>query len=151
MLILRSNRLLIHRILCIHLWFNNNVFLNGWLLSSWSDFYSIVYSTFEIISLTLTSSKGWKENVLIEESERLKRLQRKRNKMQKGSNNRYRLGKLIRKEYYKLTCKKNDAANQLCAKIKKHSGIIVIQDEQISSWKHKHGKKIQNGILGRVK
>ena len=100
---------------------------------------------------TLTSSEGWKENVLIEESERLKRLQRKRNKMQKGSNNRYRLGKLIRKEYYKLTCKKNEAANQLCAKIKKHSGIIVIQDEQISSWKHKHGKKIQHGILGRIK
>ena len=57
----------------------------------------------------------------------------------------------ILRNYYKLTCKKNEAANQLCAKIKKQSGEIVIQDEQISSWKHKHGKKIQHGILGRVK
>ena len=102
-------------------------------------------------STTLTSSDGKKVTVLVEESERLKRLQRKKNHQKKGSSNRYRTRKLIKKEYYKLSCLKDNAANQLCSRLLKDNREIIMQDEQIKSWKKKHGKKVQHSILGRIK
>lgn len=99
----------------------------------------------------VTCSNGEKLNASVEESERLKRLQRKRNKQKKDSNSRYKTGKLVRQEYYKLTCKKNNLSNQLCHKLLSENKEIIMQDEQLSLWKVRHGKKIQYGILGRVK
>ncbi len=63
----------------------------------------------------ITLSNGEKLNVTIGETERLKLLQRKFARSKKGSNNRYKLKKLIKKEYQKITNRKNDAANKVVA------------------------------------
>ena len=102
-------------------------------------------------SNTLNLSNGEKINVKIEETERLKRLQRKLTKKTKCSNNYYKTKLLLNKEYQKLTNKKNDVSNKIVGSLKKHKRI-VIQDEQLQNW-HKggHGKSVQHSILGRVK
>ena len=99
----------------------------------------------------LTFSDGTKLNASVEEPGRLKHLQRLLMKKQKGSNNRHKLCAKIRREYEKLSNKKNDLANKIVAKVLQENELIIMQDEQINSWKKKHGKKIQHGILGRVK
>lgn len=102
-------------------------------------------------SNTLNLSNGEKINVKIEETERLKRLQRKLTKKNKGSNNYYKTKLLLGKEYQRLTNKKNDVSNKIVGSLKKHKRI-VIQDEQLQNW-HKggHGKAVQHSILGRLK
>lgn len=55
---------------------------------------------------SITYSDGRKQSVLIEETERMKRLQRKLAKQVKGSNNRNRTRKLIQVEYQKISNKK---------------------------------------------
>lgn len=98
---------------------------------------------------SVTLSNGEKITSLVEESERLKRLQRKRDKRKKGSNNRYKLNKKIRKLYERDVNQRNDSAYKVCSKLSKYQ--VVMQDEQINAWKEKHGKKVQHSILGRVK
>ena len=66
---------------------------------------------------TITLSNGEKFKSSIGETERLKRLQRKLARQKKGSNNRYKTRILIRKEYQKITNKKNDIANKIIAYI----------------------------------
>ena len=99
----------------------------------------------------LTFSDGTKLNASVEEPDRLKHLQRLLMKKQKGSNNRHKLSAKIRREYEKLSNKKDDLANKIIAKVLQENELIIMQDEQINSWKKNHGKKIQHGILGRVK
>lgn len=72
-------------------------------------------------------------------------------KAKKGSSNRYRIRKLIHKEYYKMSCKKDNAANQFLSELKKNYKTIVYQDEQLKNWKIKHGKKVHHSVMGRVK
>ena len=102
-------------------------------------------------STSITYSDGRKQSILIEESEHLKRLQQKFARQKKGSNNRNRTRKLLQKQYQKLTNRKNDAANKVVAELK-HYNAVVFQDEQLAKWQEDgHGRKIQHGILGRVK
>ena len=99
----------------------------------------------------ITLSNGEKLNVTIGETERLKHLQRKFARSKKGSNNRYKLRKLIKKEYQKITNRKNDAANKVVAYLLSYQNVYM-QDENISSWKKfNFGRQIQHSILGRVK
>ena len=98
-----------------------------------------------------TTSKGEKINCIVEESERLKRLQRKLARQEKGSNNYKRTIHLIQVEYQKLSNKKNDLANKMVHKFTQYQ-TVIIQDEQLSNWhKSNHGKAVQYSILGRVK
>lgn len=85
------------------------------------------------IKTNITTSEGEKLDVSVEESERLKMLQRKLQQQQKGSNRRYKTIKRIRRQYQKLTNRKTDKANKIIHKFKQYD-TIVIQDEQISSW-----------------
>lgn len=100
---------------------------------------------------TFVMSDGSKVNSYIEETDRLKRLNRKLNRQKKGSNNRWKTRIKIQKEYQRLTNLKNEYANQLVHKLLSKNEQIIIQDEQLNSWKQKHGKKIQHSVLGRVK
>ena len=98
-----------------------------------------------------TTSKGEKINCIVEESERLKRLQRKLARQEKGSNNYKRTIHLIQVEYQKLSNKKNDLANKIVHNFTQYQ-TVIIQDEQLSNWhKSNHGKAVQHSILGRVK
>lgn len=103
------------------------------------------------IKTNLATSEGEKLDVLVEESDRLKRLQREMFRRTKGSNNRFKTIKLIHREYQKLTNRKEDKANKIVSKLKAYS-CIIMQDEQIAGW-HRgwFGKQVQHSCLGRVK
>lgn len=105
------------------------------------------------VSTSLTLSDGTKYDISIEESDRLKKLQTKLVLKQKGSNNRYKLIKKIRKEHIRINNKKNDISNKIVNSILNDNKTIVIQDEQISEWRQDgmSGSKIQHSILGRIK
>ena len=105
------------------------------------------------VSTSLTLSDGTKYDISIGESDRLKKLQTKLVSKQKGSNNRYKLIRKIRKEYIHINNKTNDISNKIIHSILNDNKIIVIQDEQISEWRQDglSGSKIQHSILGRIK
>ena len=104
------------------------------------------------IKNNITTSEREIFNCSIEESEHLKRLQRKLAKSKKNSNNRYKLRIKIQKEYEKITNKRNDAANKLVNYLLTKYLRVFIQDENLKSW-HKcfFGKQVQHSYLGRVK
>ena len=100
---------------------------------------------------SLALSTGEKINCLIEESERLKRLQAKFARTEKGSNNRCKLLRKIQKCYREMKNRRDDAARKIVHYLTKNNKV-VIQDEQIANWqKTGHGKKVSHGVLGRVK
>ena len=102
-------------------------------------------------STAFTTSEGEKVQASVQESERLKKLQRKFARQQKGSKRRYRTLGLIKGEYQKQTNRKNDLANKIIAKFLEND-VVVIQDEQLRGWqKGGHGKAVQRSVLGRVK
>ena len=105
------------------------------------------------VSTSLTLSDGTKYDISIGESDHLKKLQTKLVSKQKGSNNRYKLIRKIRKEYIHINNKKNDISNKIVHSILNDNKTIVIQDEQISEWRQDglSGSKIQHSILGRIK
>ena len=103
------------------------------------------------IKNNITLSNGETFNCSIGESERLKRLQRKLARQQKGSNNRYKTRRLIRKEYQKIDNKKRDFANKLVHNLLLYKNVYM-QDENLKGWHSGwFGKQIQHSIMGLVK
>lgn len=104
------------------------------------------------IKTNITTSDNEKFNVCIEESERLKGLQKKLARQQKGSNNRYKTIQKIRVEYEKLSNKKKDKCNKLVNYLCTSYSTIYMQDEMISNW-HKglFGKQVQHSCMGSIK
>ena len=105
----------------------------------------------------LTFSNGVKVNFYVEESEQLKGLMRKLSRQTKGSNQYKQTLNRIKRIYEHCNNKKKDIANKLNAVLSKNY-IICFQDELLSQWKQKKskhrfsfGRKVQHGILGRVK
>ena len=77
------------------------------------------------IKTNITTSKGEKLDVCVEESDRLKRLQKQMSRRVKGSNNRYKIIKLIKREYQKLSNRKQDKANKIVSKLKSYDRIYM--------------------------
>lgn len=104
------------------------------------------------IKTHITTSDGEKFNITIEESERLKGLQRKLARQVKGSNNRKRTLQKIKVEYEKLANKKKDLVNKLIHYLCTKYSTIYMQDELIKLW-HKglFGKQVQHSALGLIK
>ena len=116
---------------------------------------------------TVTDAYGETYNTQVEEPERLKKLQRKKNRQMKAagwnpkakkkqrikcSNNQWKIRQAIKRQYHKMDCKRNEESIRLCNKILEETETLVIQDENLDGWKRTgHGKKVQHGILGRVK
>ena len=105
----------------------------------------------------LTFSNGVKVNFYVEESEQLKGLMRKLSRQHKGSNQYKQTLNRIRRIYEHLNNKKNDVVNKLNSVLKQNY-VICFQDELLNQWKRKKskrkfsfGRKVQHGILGRVK
>ena len=105
----------------------------------------------------LTFSNGVKVNFYLEESEQLKGLMRKLSRQVKGSNQYKQTLNRIKRIYEHLNNKKNDVVNKLNSVLKTNY-IICFQDELLNQWKRKKskhkfsfGRKVQHGILGRVK
>ena len=103
------------------------------------------------IKTTITTSDSRKIKVLIEESERIKKCQRLIARRKKGSNNRYKAVKSLRKAYQRLTDRKKDMANKIVHNLLEHERVYM-QDENISGW-HKglFGRTVQHSVLGIVK
>lgn len=112
---------------------------------------------------SINLSDGRKIDVRIEESRRLLTLQRKLKRQVKGSKRYNKTRIAIQKIYQKTSNKKNDITNKIINKLSQYN-TIVMQDEQIASWKKveyreingnkqkiQRGKKIQKSILGRIK
>jgi putative transposase len=98
---------------------------------------------------SFTTSDGEKINIKVQESERLKHLQKVFAKSK--SSKRFKYLQQIKKEYQKITNRKNDLANKIVAQFLEHEKV-AIQDEQLQKWqKNYHGKAIQYSVLGRVK
>ena len=105
----------------------------------------------------LTFSNGVKVNFYLEESEQLKGLARKLSRQVKGSNQYKQTLNRIKRIYERYNNKKNDVTNRLNSVLEKNY-IICFQDELLNQWKRKKskrrfsfGRKVQHGILGRVK
>ena len=105
----------------------------------------------------LTFSNGVKVNFYSEESEQLKGLMRKLSRQHKGSNQYKQTLNRIKRIYEHYNNKKNDVVNKLNSVLKQNY-IICFQDELLNQWKQKKskrrfsfGRKVQHGILGRVK
>ena len=105
----------------------------------------------------LTFSNGVKVNFYLEESEQLKGLTRKLNRQVKGSNQYKQTLNRIKRIYEHLNNQKNDVVNKLNSALRQNY-IICFQDELLNQWKQKKskrrfsfGRKVQHGILGRVK
>ena len=105
----------------------------------------------------LTFSNGVKVNFYVEESEQLKGLTRKLNRQVKDSNQYKQTLTRIKKMYEHYNNKKKDVVNKLNSILSKNY-IICFQDELLRQWQQKKskrrfsfGRKVQHGILGRVK
>ena len=105
----------------------------------------------------LTFSNGVKVNFYLEESEQLKGLMRKLSRQTKGSNQYKQTLTRIKRIFEHMDNKKNDVANKLNSVLKQNY-IVCFQDELLNSWKRKKskrkfsfGRKVQHGVLGRVK
>ena len=103
------------------------------------------------IKNNITLSNGETFNCSIGESERLKRLQRKMARQVKGSNNRYKTRRLIKKEYQKIDNKKHDFANKLVHNLLLYENVYM-QDENLRGWHSGwFGKQVQHSAMGLVK
>lgn len=105
----------------------------------------------------LTFSNGVKVNFYLEESEQLKGLMRKLSRQVKGSNQYKQTLARIKRIFEHQGNKKNDVVNKL-NHVLRQNYIVCFQDELLSQWKRKRskrkfsfGRKVQHGILGRVK
>jgi len=100
---------------------------------------------------SITISDGRKINASVQETERLRRLQREMFKREKGSKNRAKTIHKIRREYQNITNQKNDMANKIVHNLLEHEKVYM-QDENLKGWHRSgHGKKVQHSVLGRVK
>ena len=107
------------------------------------------------VKTSFTLSTGEKFDIAVGETERLKRLQRKLARQEKGSNNYKKTQDKISREYKHITDRRDDIANKLSHEILGYEQVFI-QDENITGWKSKRGfarggRKIQRSVLGRVK
>ena len=98
----------------------------------------------------LTLSNGIKINYSVEETKRLKKLQKKLSKQQKGSKNYQKTKQKIRKEHQKIYNRRKDIKNKILSLLKRYE-YVLIQEEQIKNWHSGlFGKQIQNTGIGGV-
>ena len=107
------------------------------------------------VKTSFTLSTGEKFDIAVGETERLKRLQRKLARQEKGSNNYKKTQDKISREYKHITDRRDDIANKLSHEILGYDQVFI-QDENIAGWRSKRGyarggRKIQRSVLGRVK
>ena len=102
------------------------------------------------------TEESFKHNYCFEQSERQIRTQRKLSRrksknLSNRTNKGLRLTKQNRKYFEHINNQKKDATNKELAFFKR-KGLVIIQDEMLSLWqKSGHGKKVNRGILGRLK
>ena len=107
------------------------------------------------VKTAITTSEGEKIEIQVGESDRIKTLQQKLARQKKRSNNSMKTIKSLRMSYQTMSNKKHDIANQFIHKMKCYSSVVV-QDDDIQSWKEAKCKKkqrqvIQHSCIGMIK
>ncbi|ADY73222.1 transposase IS605 OrfB [Desulfurobacterium thermolithotrophum DSM 11699] len=98
----------------------------------------------------LTLSTGEKISWYIPETGRIKKLQKRLLKKQKGSNNYRKIKFLIQKEWEYIQNKRKDTLNKVVSHLKKFC-LIAVQDDPIKSWHEGlFGRQVQNTGIGGI-
>lgn len=106
---------------------------------------------------TLTLSDGTKFDCKVEETDKLKKLEKKRSNQQKMSNNYKKTSSQISKEWTHIKQKKKDMANKAVHYLTTNYETVVTQDDDLREWHKKEGnnantsKTVQHSCLGRIK
>jgi len=96
-------------------------------------------------------SNGLKIEWKIEETPRLKRLQRTLSCKKKGSRNRQKVKQKVRKEYEHIVNVRQDVVNKVISLLYRYDTLIY-QDDNIQAWhKGSFGKSIQTSAVGMIK
>jgi putative transposase len=99
----------------------------------------------------LTLSNGLSIDFEVEESKRLKKLQKELARKKKGSKNRVKVQKKIQREYERLTNIRRDIHNKLLALFSRY-GVVVYQDDNIKAWHEGwFGSQVQYAGIGMLK
>ncbi len=99
---------------------------------------------------TLVFSDGLQLNSSFAETEkRIKRAHKQLSRKKKNSANRRKAKHALAKIYQRLDNQKKDAANKVLNKLNQFK--VCLQDEMLSGWHRLFGRKVQKGILGRIK
>jgi putative transposase len=99
----------------------------------------------------LALSNGLTVDFEIEESKRLKKLQKELARKQKGSKNWIKTKKKIQREHEKLANKRKETHNKILALLR-HYETVVYQDDNIKSWHEGwFGSQIQYSGIGKLK
>lgn len=104
------------------------------------------------IKSSVTTSDGVFYNCQIQETERLKSLQRKLSRQKKGSKGFNKTRQLLRIEYQHMDNLKQNSVNHILHDLCQYESIYM-QDENIAAW-HKSkafSSKVQHSYLGRLK
>jgi transposase len=101
---------------------------------------------------SIVLSNGEKYSCKLSETDKLKELQKKLKFKTVYSKNKEELKTKIKREYEKVTNRKNDKANKLVSYLKTNYSHIYFQDENLKGW-HKglFGKQVQQSYLGTIK
>lgn len=102
------------------------------------------------VNSKLTLSNGLKIDFEVRETPRLKRLQRKLVRSQKGSRNREKIRFLLRKEYEKQNNRRRDAQNKVLAFLKL-CDAVVFQDDNVKGWAKLFGRQVHSSGIGGLK
>jgi len=103
------------------------------------------------VSNKLTLSNGLTVDFEIEESKRLKRLQKESARKKKGSKNIAKTQNKIKREHERLANKRKDVHNKLLA-LFRHYGTVIFQDDNIKSWHEGwFGSQVQYSGIGKLK
>jgi len=95
-------------------------------------------------------SDGRESSVVFRESDRLRRLKRKRKRQVKGSKGYHKTRAAERREYQKLNRSKDAAAQKIVHDLTSDFQVFT-QDDPFNQWKVKRGRNLQHALLGRVK
>ena len=102
-------------------------------------------------STQLTLDSDVKIEYKAEPSERRKKCCKKVSRTKKGSKNRWKARKNLRKAYKKENNQKKDVQNKVLSLfLKKFNLFIIIQNENIKGWMNQHGKSIQQTGIGSL-
>ncbi|MGB9792585.1 MAG: RNA-guided endonuclease InsQ/TnpB family protein, partial [Thermacetogeniaceae bacterium] len=86
----------------------------------------------------------------VRETPRLKRLQRKLARAQRGSKNWEKIRLLLRKEYEKLNNRRKDAQNKVLSFLKCYR-TVVFQDDCVKGWTALFGRQVHSSGIGGLK
>ncbi|MGB9795710.1 RNA-guided endonuclease InsQ/TnpB family protein [Fervidobacterium gondwanense] len=115
----------------------------------WKTFNQAIAIDFKPTGVVL--SNGLKIEWKIEETPRLKKLQRTISRKQKGSKNRQKVRVKLRKEYEHITNVREDIVNKISSLLYRYDTVIY-QDDNIHVWhKGQFSKSIQTSAVGEIK